>query len=634
MIKAASDTSAEREVTEDFINELRRRIDGEAHFDAFNRALYSTDASIYQIQPLGVVFPRSAEDVVATVTLAAEHGLPVLPRGGGTSQAGQTVGPAVVIDFSRHLNEIVEINVEEQWARVQPGVVHAALDKRLFAHGLQFGPDPSSGDRACFGGMLGNNASGAHSLLYGMTADHIQAVDCVLADGSTAHFESLTSHQRQSKQQQGGLEGAIYRGLEEILHKYAANIAEDYPRHWRRASGYNLDRLANTSQLNLASLITGSEGTLVAVNELKVGLVPRPPRTALLVVHFDQLMDALEATPVILETDPSAVELMDSLLLNLTRGVPTYARQLSFVEGQPEALLVVEYYGANNRELEAKLSRLEQHLAKNGIMGPTVRAMEPTQIAQVWAVRKAGLGLLMSMKGDFKPIPFIEDAAVPVEHLADYIRHLDALATAHDTRMAYYAHASTGLLHVRPLINLKEAQGVGRMEALANGSFELVRRYGGATSGEHGDGLSRSAFNERLFGPRLYEAFREVKHLFDPQGIMNPGKIVDAQPITDNLRYGPEYKTIELHTTYDFSDDYGFAGAVEMCNGAGVCRRMTGGTMCPSYQATREEEHSTRGRANLLRTALSGALPPKSLVDSRMHEALDLCLECKACKAE
>lgn len=626
--------AAEQQVTETFINELRREIEGEAHFDAFNRGLYSTDASIYQIQPLGVVLPRTYDDVIATVSLAARHGLPVLPRGGGTSQAGQTVGAAIVIDFSRHLNQIVEINTEERWARVQPGVTHAELAGKMVPHGLQFGPDPSSGNRACFGGMVGNNASGAHSLLYGMTVDHVQALECVLSDGSTARFEALSEGQLQQKQRQNNLEGAIYRGVSNILEQYAERIAGDYPRHWRRVSGYNLDRLARPTPLNLAQLVTGSEGTLAAVNEVRVGLVSRPTRTALLVLHFDQLLDALRATPVILETDPSAVELMDSMLLNLTRSVPAYARQLSFVEGNPQALLVVEYYGRDGAELEAKLDRLERHLRTNRINATAVRATAPEQIAQVWSVRKSGLGLLMSVKGDFKPIPFIEDAAVPVEHLADYIGGLEELASEHDTRIAYYAHASTGLLHVRPLINLKEELGIERMVTLANGSFELVKRFGGAMSGEHGDGLSRSAFNERLFGSDLYQAFREVKGLFDPQGIMNPGKIVDAQPISENLRYGAQYETIQLRTTYDFSRDVGFSGAVEMCNGAAVCRRLKGGTMCPSFQATREEEHSTRGRANLLRLALSGALPEGSLTHERMYNALDLCLECKACKAE
>jgi Fe-S oxidoreductase len=296
--------------------------------------------------------------------------------------------------------------------------------------------------------------------------------------------------------------------------------------------------------------------------------------------------------------------------------------------------LFVEYYGESETELSARLDRLEQQLLRHRIGGETVRVLEPARIAQVWGVRKAGLGLLMSMKGDYKPIPFIEDAAVPVEHLAAYIGNLDALAASHDTRVAYYAHASTGLLHVRPLINLKESEGVARLAAIAQGAFELVCRYGGTMSGEHGDGLARSCFNEQLFGPALYQAFCEVKATFDPQGIMNPGKIVDGPPITENLRYGPAYRPIELNTTYDFSADYGFAGAVEMCNGAGVCRRLSGGTMCPSYHATRDEEHSTRGRANLLRAALSGALPAEALTGSRMYQALDLCLECKACKAE
>jgi FAD/FMN-containing dehydrogenase/Fe-S oxidoreductase len=623
-----------QEVTADFIAELRRQIDGEAHFDPFTRSLYSTDGSIYEIQPLGVVIPRSVDDVTAAITVAAKHGVPVLPRGGGTSQAGQTVGAALIIDFSRYLDQVIEINVEERWARVQPGVVHASLDRRLAPYGLQFAPDPSSGSRACLGGMLGNNASGSHALLYGMMVDHVRAVDCVLADGSTAHFGRMTPGSLAQKRKQRDLEGAIYRGIDDILSRYAPEITVGYPRTWRRVGGYNLDRLLAAEELNLASLLTGSEGTLAAVSELEVDLVPRPTRTAVLVIHFDELIESLHATSIILETEPSAVELLDGLLLDLTRSVPAYARQLDFVQGHPRGLLIVEYYGDNKQELVGKLERLEKHLQRNHIHGATVRALEPAQIAQVWGVRKAGLGLLMSMKGDFKPIPFIEDAAVPVEHLADYIGHLEALAAGHDTRMSYYAHASTGLLHVRPLLNLKEAIGIKRMKAISEGAFELVRRYGGAMSAEHGDGLARSEYNERLFGPAIYRAFQEVKSTFDPQNIMNPGKVVNARPMTENLRYGTDYQVIELKTTYDFSRDYGFAGAVEMCNGAGVCRRLSGGTMCPSFQATRDEEHSTRGRANLLRAGLSGVLPPEVLTGPRMYQALDLCLECKACKAE
>ena len=626
--------SPANEATSDLVAELRRHISGDVHSDAFTRTLYSTDASIYQIEPLGVVIPRNHEDVLAAVEIAARHRVPVLPRGSGSSLAGQTVGTALVIDFSRHLDQLFEVNTEENWALVQPGMVLDAFNKRVAPLGLQYGPDPASSDRATFGGMMGNNSAGSHSILYGLTVDHIQDVSAVLSDGTAARFGPLSKAELAAKLELSGMEGDIYRGIAGIVERNEDEIKTGYPKTWRRVSGYNLDRLVGKGLFNLASLITGSEGTLATVTEMRVGLVPLPKRTALLVIHFDDLIAALGITPRLLEMKPSAVELMDGLLLGLTRSVPAYARHLDFVQGQPEALLMVEVYGEDERELNARLDALEVMLKREGVSGAFVRATDPAQIASIWYVRKVGLGLLMGIKGDFKPIPFIEDAAVPVEHLAEYIERVQNLAAEHDTRVAYYAHASAGVVHVRPLINLKNEQGVLRMQAIAEGSFEMVAGYGGAISGEHGDGLVRSMFNEQVFGPTLYQAFREVKSAFDPHNVMNPGKVVDAPAMTESLRYGPDYHVRQIETTFDFSVEHGYDRAIEMCNGAGVCRRVDVGTMCPSFHATRQEEHSTRGRANLLRAAISGLLPPETYSSQRMFEALDLCLECKACQAE
>jgi len=623
------------EATDELIAELRRHVSGDVRFDAFTRTLYSTDASIYQIQPLGVVIPRTVEDVIATIEVAARHRVPVLPRGSGSSLAGQTVGTAVVVDFTRHLDQIVEVNAEEQWVRVQPGVVMDTLNAHLAPLGLMFGPDPASGERASLGGIVGNNSAGSHSILYGMAVDNVRAMDCVLADGSTAHFGPVATGDLAAKQKLGGLEGDIYRGVSELVARHENEIKTHFPKVWRRVSGYNLDRFVGEESFNLAGLVTGSEGTLAAMTEIEFKLVPRPTRTGLLAIHFDRMIDGLAATPRILGTNPSAYELMDGLLISLTRKVPAYARQLEhFVQGEPDAVFMVEYYGESEAELNAKLDALEAILKQEGIGGVTVRATDPAEIERIWYVRKVGLGLLMSIKGDHKPIPFIEDAAVPIEHLATYIGQIQDLAAEHDTRVGYYAHASAGVIHVRPLIDLKTEQGVSRMRAIADGAFDLVEGYGGANSGEHGDGLARSEFNERIFGPELYHAFRKLKGIFDPQGIMNPGKIVDAGPMTENLRFGPAYKVRFPDVVYDYSADMGFDRAIEMCNGAGVCRKLDSGTMCPSFQATREEEHSTRGRANLLRAGISGLLPPEVYTSERMFEALDLCLECKSCKAE
>jgi len=614
--------------------ELQQSIAGEVRFDRYSRALYSTDASIYQIEPLGVVIPRDRSDVVATIEVAARYGVPVLPRGGGTSLGGQAVGPGIHLDFSKMMNRILEVNSDERRVRVEAGVILDHLNAHLKPHGLMFGPDPASANRATLAGVIGNNAAGSHSILYGRSVDHTLTVRAVLADGHETTF-AATDPARVGQLGQGdGLEARIHREVARIVREHEAEIREDWPRHWRRASGYNLDEFVAGRPFNIAKLLAGSEGTLAVMTELTLNLVPRPPRTALDVIHFDSLTAAMDAVNIILECQPSAVELLDEMLLNLTRQVPLYARQLTFVEGQPGALLAVEFYGESEADLAARLNGLEAHLKRQGIRGPFVRALTPAAQANVWSVRKAGLGLLMSMKGDWKPIPFVEDTSVPPQALPAYIRDFERILAEYQTRAAFYAHASAGCLHIRPLINLKRADEIAKMRDIATAISDLVAGYGGVMSGEHGDGLARSLWLEKTFGPRLYQAFREVKAAFDPHGIMNPGKIVEAPDMTANLRYGPGYRTIDVPTHLDFSRDGGFAGAVEMCNGSGVCRKLTTGTMCPSYMVTLEEEHSTRGRANALRAALSGLLPPEELTSPRMHQVLDLCIACKACKAE
>ena len=628
---------------QDFLHDLQARVAGDLRTDPYTRVLYSTDASIYQVIPYGVLIPKTVEDVHAAVELAAQYRLPILPRTAGSSLAGQAVNEALVIDLSRHLDQILEVNVEEHWVRVQPGVVLDELNLHLRPLGLQFGPDPASSNRAAMGGIVSNNSTGAHSILYGMTADHVLETRVILSDGSTATFGPLEEDEVARREQQSGLEGTIYRRIREITRTHADTIRAGTPRHWRRCGGYNLDRFVEgpsfrypqDRRFNLAKLICGSEGTLAVMTEIKLNLVPIPTRTALAIVHFDSLYEALSSVPTILEVEPSAVELLDHLGLTLCREVPAYARLLStFIEGDPNCVLITEFYGESEAEVEAKVQRLEAHLRREKVGRTIVPALSPRLQSNVWTVRKVGLGLMMSIKGDHKPIPFIEDAAVPVEHLAEYVTRVERFCNDLGTRVAYYAHASAGCIHIRPLVNTKFAEEVAKLPVISAFAAELLGQYGGALSSEHGDGRARSWLNEQFFGPDLYALFREVKRTFDPHNLLNPGNIVDAAPMTENLRYGVGYTVIPVKTHLDFSADLGFHRAVEMCNGAGICRKRTTGTMCPSFMVTREEEHSTRGRANALRAALSGRLPPEEFTSPRMYEVMALCVGCKACKAE
>ncbi len=615
---------------------LKRRVSGEVYFDQITRILYSSDASNYQIDPVGVVVPKNADDVVAVVSLCAEHGVPLLPRGSGSSLAGQAVGSAVIIDYTKYMDAILEVNVEEGWARAQPGVVLDRLNRATKQYGWQFGPDPASADRATIGGIVGNNATGSHSILYGMAVDHTLATDVVLSDGSTATFRQLNLAQARAKGSGASLEAKLHRDIPALLQQNRAEIDAHFPKHWRRASGYNLThltRLMDQGKFNLAPLLAGSEGTLAAMTTVTLNLVRKPSMTALLILNFDDLIQAMEMTNVILEKSPSAVELMDRTILQAARTVPAYSRRMTFVDGEPEALLAVEFYGESEAELQAKLDDLEAHLRRHGYRGVARQALSSEAQSDVWAIRKAGLGLLMNVHGDYKPIGFMEDIAVPVDKLAPYVRDVRDLLAEFGTRGSFYAHASAGCLHIRPMFNLKDTKEIEKMHRLASAACDLALRYGGAMSGEHGDGLARSEFNARIFGPQLYDLLRRVKATFDPQNIMNPGKIVDPPPMTENLRYGSDYKTTEFPTFLDFSAEMGFGRAVEMCNGAGSCHKLDLGVMCPTYRATRDERASTRGRANALRAAISGHLPD-GLDNRELYDILSLCVGCKACKAE
>lgn len=618
----------------DLASELEKRIEGDVRFDQYSRLLYATDASMYEIEPIGVVIPRHKGDVQAVIETAGRLGVAILPRGGGTSLAGQTVGYAIVLDFSKYMNKVIEVNQDELWCRVQPGLVQDELNAYVRPMGLLFGPDTSTSNRATIGGMIGNNSAGAHSLAYGKTLDHVIELTAFLSDGSEIILKDFSPEALENKRRQDNLEGRIYGEVSRLAEKHRNEIAARYPQIMRRVSGYNLDEFIKTQPFNLSRMIVGSEGTLACVVEAKMRLVPKPKWTALDVIHFHDDIEALEASQAILETAPYAMESTDKMILDLARGNIQQSRRLGFVQGDPNSLLMVEYAGDTEESVKEQVQRLETMRKSSGIGYAATLAFQADEVRAIWGVRKAGLGLLLGIKGDKKPIAFVEDTAVAPARLPEFIKRFRAVLARYDARAGYYGHCSVGCMHIRPLINLKDESEVKKMTAIAEEICDLVLEFQGALSGEHGDGLARSHFNAKLFGPVLYEAFREIKGAFDPNNLMNPGKIVDAPAMTESLRISPSYKTWQPETILDFSGQGGFAAAVEMCSGMGECRKKLDGTMCPSYMGTLDEKHSTRGRANALRAVLSGKVPKEDFVGRHLYEVLDLCLECKACKAE
>lgn len=595
------------------------------HFDTMTRTLYSTDASNYQIMPIGVVYPRDANDVTAIHEAARRHDVPLLPRGGGSSLAGQTVGAAIVMDFSRHMRRVRAIDADAKTVEAEPGLVLGQMNASLAPLGLTFGPDPASAERATIGGIIGNNATGAHSIRYGMTSDHLQRLQVVLATGELVWLDE--AHPTLDR---------IRATVADLARTHRDEIAARYPKTWRTVAGYALDKI-DPDNVNLVPLFAGAEGTLGSIVRAQLSLVdrPAPQEKRLGLVHFDNMRLALEATPRILELEPSAIELMDKFLLDKTRAAHGYRDMLTFVDGDPAAVLVVEFVGQSDAELAHHIGRLRDLIQRSYPSAWMTVAESATQQTQVWTVRKAGLGLLMSERSEAKPIAFIEDAAVPVEHLADYITEVEQVIYEEGTRYAIYAHASAGCLHVRPLVNLKTLKGREQYRNIGARVAQIAQKYQGTITGEHGQGLVRSEFAANLFGETLMGAFSDLKRAFDPDNRMNPGKIVNPPPMDDPaiLRYTPAYEVIPLRTRFDWSADNGLSGAVEMCNGAGVCRKESSGAMCPSYMATRDEANATRGRANALRAAISGQLPD-GVGDAALKAIYDLCLGCKACKSE
>jgi FAD/FMN-containing dehydrogenase/Fe-S oxidoreductase len=647
---------------------LRREVRGEVLFDRASRGRYSTDASIYQIEPLGVVVPRTEEDAITALQIGLDARVPVLPRGAGTSQCGQTVGAALVIDVSKHLNKVIDFDKEKRTVTVQPGMVLDHLNAYLKPHGLWYPVDVSTSAQATIGGMTGNNSCGSRSIRYGNMVHNVHAVDAVLADGSSFRFGAVPQDMTRLEGPSGYRE--LVRKIREIAAREAEEIEHRYPKVLRRVGGYNLDMmrpdraarlkarasaltnrgqpstvsLRNLPSPNMAHLLVGSEGTLAFSRRIELELSPLPLHKTLGVCHFPSFYKAMEAPQHIVKLGPAAVELVDSTMIALARDNPEFRGTVNqFIRGKPEAILLVEFAGDDLGEQRSGLKQLVELMAELGFPGGVVEMTDPALQRDVWEVRKAGLNIMMSMKGDGKPVSFIEDCAVPLEHLAEYTDRLTQVFRKHGTRGTWYAHASVGCLHVRPILDMRE-DGAHKMRAIAEEAAALVKQYKGAYSGEHGDGLVRSEWIEPFFGPKLTRAFEEIKDLFDPQGLLNPGKIVRPSKQDDRtlFRFKPGYKIDPIRTVLDWSEfdagpkrrGHGFDKAVEMCNNNGHCRKFDAGTMCPSFRATGDEQHLTRGRANTLRLALSGQLGPDALTSDAVFDALDLCVSCKGCKRE
>jgi FAD/FMN-containing dehydrogenase/Fe-S oxidoreductase len=615
---------------------LRRAIEGEVLFSAFDRGRYSTDASHYQIEPIGVVLPRSRADIEAALAIARDEGITVLPRGGGTSQAGQTVGRSLVVDNSRHLTGIQELDLDQRTVWVEPGVVLDQLNRALRPHGLSYPVDISTGSRATLGGMAGNNACGSRSLRYGVMVDNLLEIEAILASGERVRFGGVSANLAELD---GGAYPALVQELRSIAAREADEIAARTPQTRRHVGGYNLARIDPRGAHNVASLLVGSEGTLAYFTRLKLKLSPLPRHKVLGVCHFPTFHQAMASAQHIVRLDPTAVELVDRSILELSQEIPAFAELLPrFLKGEPDSLLLVEFAGDDIDEQTQRLARLGELMGDLGLPDAVVEVADPTFQGEIWELRKAGLNIVMSMKGDGKPVSFIEDCAVPLDHLADYTARLTEVFAKHGTSGTWYAHASVGCLHVRPILNLKQEEGAKKMRAIAEEAIAMVRAYKGAHSGEHGDGLVRSEFHERVYGPRLMRAFEQVKDLFDPDGLFNasPSKIVRPPRMDDRslFRFKPGYRALPIETGLDWREWGGFLGATEMCNNNGACRKAAGGVMCPSYRATGEEKDVTRGRANSLRLALSGQLGPDALTSDEMYATLDLCVACKGCKRE
>ena len=622
----------------DFLHELKKHFTGDVRLDSASRVLYSTDASIYQIEPLGVAIPKTQEDLISAVELAVKYAVPILPRGAGSSLGGQAIGEALILDCSRYLDSIIKIDADSHTAIVEPGVILSDMNRAAAKFGLMFGPDPASAERATMGGVIGNNATGAHSILYGMSADHLVSADIILGDGSLETWDESGK----SKLSETALS---------IREKYGDGIKQNFPKSWRNSAGYRLNYLLPwspsippqwdtkdyglsstvyrpSSKVNVASLLAGSEGTLAVMRRATVNLVQKPKHTILGVLTYNSISEACDDVPRLLEFKPSAIELIPQMIIRLARSVPSFATQMSWMVGDPAAVLVIEFSGDQPAALKESLRRL------GGLL--TIAETSEEQ-ARIWNFRKVGLGILDSRPQAARPAAFIEDCAVPVERLGEFVREVEKIMNQHGTEGGIYAHASGGCLHIRPILNLQHGAGVRALRSIAEQVLHLVLGLGGSMSSEHGDGIVTGEWIEKTYGSNVTDAMRLLKQAADPKNIFNPRKIFDAPPMDTHLRYGEKYQVKVWNSALHFEHERGLAGAIEHCNGQGVCRKTTG-VMCPSFQATRDEAFSTRGRANLLRSLISTDIDHSSIqyleLESATFFALDLCLACKGCTSE
>ena len=615
---------------------LRRHMQGEVLFDTFSRGRYATDASIYQIDPIGVVVPAGEDAARTALQIAAEEGVPILPRGAGTSQCGQTVGAALVIDCSKHLDKLIDLDLERQTVTVQPGMVLDRLNATLRVHGLWFPVDVSTSAQATIGGMAGNNSCGARSIRFGNMVHNVLGIDAWMSTGEQFFFGPHSAVSQASP-----AFATLVGNIHAIVRREAAEIEARWPKVLRRVQGYNLDMIQpGTPALplahNLAHLLVGSEGTLAFSRRIQLKLSPLTPHRVLGIVHFGSFYRAMELTRHIVGLDPDAVELVDRTMIDLARAIPEFRDVVTrFLRGEPQAILLVEFAGSDLSQTTGKLAQLAELMADLGLPGVVLPVTDTALQKEIWEVRKAGLNIMMSMKGDGKPVSFIEDCAVPLEHLAEYTDRLTRVFEKHGTRGTWYAHASVGTLHVRPILDMRR-DGAEKMRAIAEEACAMVREFKGAFSGEHGDGLVRSEWIEPILGSRLTGALAEIKALLDPKGLMNPGKIVRPSRMDERtlFRFPPGYAAQPLDLALDWAAWGGFAPAVEMCNNNGHCRKFDAGTMCPSFRVTGDERHLTRGRANSLRLALSGQLGHDALTSDAMRDTMALCVGCKGCKRE
>ena len=655
------------------VSDLERLVEGDVRFDSYSRQLYATDASIYEVTPIGVVFPKSTDDVAGVMEYCAEREIPVLPRGGGTSLAGQTVNEAVVLDFSRHMNDVVSVGPDARLATAQTGVYLGTLNETLAPHGLKFAPDPAWGDKSALGGAIGNNSTGAHSLQYGKTDAYVEEVEVVLADGTVTTFGEVDLEELPELADGDDLEAAIYAEVARVLEEEGDLIEEIYPDLKRNVSGYNLDWLVDDARgverglgepdspggvVNVAKLLCGSEGTLAIVTEATVSLEPVPEEKGMVLLAYDTVLDAMADVAPIVEHRPAAVEVMDDVLIDLARDTAEFAPVTEILPDGTGAVLVVEFYADSDEEGRRKVANLladrcptvepeaepDPEETRLTLEAEThafdaIEAHDDEERTKVWKLRKSGLPILLSRTTDEKHVAFIEDTAVPPENLPGFVADFQEILEAHDTYASFYAHAGPGVLHIRPLVNTKTEVGLEEMESIADAATDLVVEYDGSVSGEHGDGRARTQWNRKLYGEELWETFQDLKSAFDPDWLLNPGQVVfrddDPTDLKENQRFGPEYTFADFDPVLEWDNDNGFQGMVELCHGCGGCRgeqSTTGGVMCPTFRASHEEITSTRGRANALRQAMSGDLgADEATSDEFVEEVMALCIGCKGC---